>query len=93
MGFMRFRVFAQTRGRLAALVPAAAGVGVAGPATVAAAADAPPMGTVFNEPTGDAAARNAIKDRIRALIAAADEGSTIRMALYHLWDKASRRIW
>ncbi|MEV7866212.1 phospholipase D-like domain-containing protein [Streptomyces sp. NPDC088124] len=91
MRSMRFRVFARTRGRLAALgaalVLAAAGVGVAGPATVAAAADAPPMGTVFNEPTGDAAAQNAIRDRIRALIAAADEGSTIRMALYHLWDR------
>lgn len=48
---------------------------------------APPMGPVFNDPTStDPARQNAIRDRVRAFIAAADPGSTIRMAMYHLWD-------
>lgn len=56
-----------------------------GPVSQAGAAEAavPTMGPVFNRPTGDAAQQNAIRDRVRAMIAAADDGSTIRMALYH----------
>ncbi|WP_030749376.1 phospholipase D-like domain-containing protein [Streptomyces sp. NRRL F-5135] len=70
-----------------ALVLAAVGLGATGPVARASAADVPPMGTVFNDPTSaDAARQNAIRDRVRDLIAAADEGSTIRMGLYHLWD-------
>ncbi|WP_432150609.1 phospholipase D-like domain-containing protein [Streptomyces sp. bgisy029] len=62
---------------------------VLGPVPRAGAADAavPAMGPVFNRPTGDAAQQNAIRDRARAMIAAADNGSTIRMALYHFWDQ------
>ncbi|MFI5801709.1 phospholipase D-like domain-containing protein [Streptomyces sp. NPDC051561] len=62
---------------------------VLGPVSQAGAADAavPPMGPVFNRPTGDVAQQNAIRDRARAMIAAADNGSTIRMALYHFWDR------
>ncbi|WP_236242194.1 phospholipase D-like domain-containing protein [Streptomyces sp. CC228A] len=53
----------------------------------AAEAAAPPMGTLFNNPTSsDPAQQNAIRNQVRALIAAADTGSTIRMALYHFWD-------
>ncbi len=45
------------------------------------------MGTLFNNPTSsDPAQQNAIRNQVRALIAAADTGSTIRMALYHFWD-------
>ncbi|MGW7410905.1 phospholipase D-like domain-containing protein [Streptomyces sp. NPDC054863] len=71
------------------LAVAAAGL-VLGPVSPAGAADAavPPMGPVFNRPTGDVAQQRAIRDRARAMIAAADSGSTIRMALYHFWDKA-----
>ncbi|MGW0469262.1 phospholipase D-like domain-containing protein [Streptomyces sp. NPDC003027] len=69
--------------------------GVLGPAQSATADEAPPadaaavpaMGPVFNDPTSDDPGRqNAIRNRVRAFIAAADSGSTIRMAMYHLWD-------
>ncbi|GGT85332.1 phospholipase D-like domain-containing protein [Streptomyces lateritius] len=56
------------------------------PAEVAAV---PAMGPLFNDPTSaDPARQNAIKDRVREFIAAADTGSTIQMAIYHLWDNA-----
>ncbi|MFF7177002.1 phospholipase D-like domain-containing protein [Streptomyces sp. NPDC008121] len=59
----------------------------AGEAAPVEAAAVPALGPLFNNPTsGDPAAQNAIKNRIRELIAAADPGSTIRMAMYHLWD-------
>ncbi|MFF0739577.1 phospholipase D-like domain-containing protein [Streptomyces sp. NPDC004111] len=73
----------------ATMLAVAAAALVLGPAPQAGAADAavPPMGAVFNRPTGDTTEQNAIRDRARAMIAAADNGSTIRMALYHFWDK------
>lgn len=76
--------------------------GVLGPAQAASARDgavpagtaaedvvagSPQMGPVFNDPTSaDPARQNAVRDRAREFIAAADTGSTIRMAMYHLWD-------
>ncbi|MFF8609638.1 phospholipase D-like domain-containing protein [Streptomyces sp. NPDC015346] len=53
----------------------------------AEAVAAPAMGPLFNDPTSaDPARQNAIKNRVREFIAAADTGSTIQMAMYHLWD-------
>ncbi|MFJ8669844.1 phospholipase D-like domain-containing protein [Streptomyces sp. NPDC093600] len=72
-----------------------AAAGVLGSAQSATADEAPPaevaavpaMGPVFNDPTSaDPARQNAIRNRVREFIAAADSGSTIRMAMYHLWD-------
>ena len=85
---MRIRLHGRLATFAATLAVAAAAL-VLGPVPQAGAADAavPPMGPVFNRPTGDAAQQNAIRDRARAMIAAADNGSTIRMALYHFWDK------
>lgn len=83
-----------------ALLTAAGALGAAGgqqsavasPAdgsAMAAAVPVPPMGPLFNDPTSaDPAQQNSIKDRVRALIAAADAGSTVQMAMYHFWDTA-----
>lgn len=66
--------------------PAAEEMPAAQPVEAAASA-VPALGPLFNDPTSaDPAAQNAIKNRVREFIAAADAGSTIRMAMYHLWD-------
>ncbi|MFD3726654.1 phosphatidylserine/phosphatidylglycerophosphate/cardiolipin synthase family protein [Streptomyces sp. NPDC058671] len=75
-----------------ALVLTAGAIGSAQSATAeetasAEAAAVPALGPLFNTPTSaDPAAQDAIRNRVRELVAAADDGSTIRMAMYHLWD-------
>ncbi|MFF6835805.1 phospholipase D-like domain-containing protein [Streptomyces sp. NPDC012438] len=43
-------------------------------------------GPIFNRPTGDTAEQQAIRSQVRSVIANADSGSIIRLAMYHLWD-------
>ncbi|MFF4174084.1 phosphatidylserine/phosphatidylglycerophosphate/cardiolipin synthase family protein [Streptomyces sp. NPDC001744] len=43
-------------------------------------------GPIFNRPTGDTAAQQAIRSQVRSVIANADSGSIVRLAMYHLWD-------
>ncbi|MFV0131988.1 phospholipase D-like domain-containing protein [Streptomyces sp. HMX87] len=45
-------------------------------------------GPVFNRPTGSAAEQQAIRAQVRSVIANADSGSVIRLAMYHFWDDA-----
>ncbi|MFI8916869.1 phosphatidylserine/phosphatidylglycerophosphate/cardiolipin synthase family protein [Streptomyces sp. NPDC053513] len=59
----------------ALLVPAQS----AGAATVT-------TGPVFNRPTGTTADQQAIRAQVRSVIAGADSGSVLRLAMYHLWD-------
>ncbi|GAA2359587.1 phospholipase D-like domain-containing protein [Dactylosporangium salmoneum] len=60
----------------------AAGAGIVSP-PAAHAAEAPYTHAIFNDPTGDDAAKNRIYTRLLELIEGAPEGSTIRMAMYY----------
>ncbi|WP_371656501.1 MULTISPECIES: phospholipase D-like domain-containing protein [unclassified Streptomyces] len=55
-------------------------VGTASAATVT-------TGPVFNDPTGDSAAQQAIRSQVRSVVANADSGTSLRLAMYHLWDE------
>ncbi|MFF5427714.1 MULTISPECIES: phosphatidylserine/phosphatidylglycerophosphate/cardiolipin synthase family protein [unclassified Streptomyces] len=89
---MRTSVRRRLSATFIALVLTVGAIGSAQSATAEETAPAetaavPALGPLFNTPTSaDPAAQNAIKNRVRELIAAADDGSTIRMAMYHLWD-------
>ncbi|MFI8521895.1 phospholipase D-like domain-containing protein [Streptomyces sp. NPDC085481] len=85
---IRRRVYAAgTALILAAGVLASAQSATAEEAQPAEVSAVPAMGPVFNDPTSaDPARQDAIRTRVREFIAAADAGSTIRMAMYHLWD-------
>ncbi|MCX5411583.1 phospholipase D-like domain-containing protein [Streptomyces sp. NBC_00059] len=56
------------------------------PAQTADAATVPTT-PVFNKPTGTAAEQQAILTQVRSVIANADSGSVLRLAMYHLWDE------
>ncbi|MFE9814700.1 phospholipase D-like domain-containing protein [Streptomyces sp. NPDC005773] len=56
------------------------------PAQTADAATVP-AGPVFNKPTGTASEQQAIRAQVRSVIANADSGSVLRLAMYHLWDE------
>ncbi|MFF3390947.1 phospholipase D-like domain-containing protein [Streptomyces sp. NPDC002669] len=56
------------------------------PAQTAEAATVP-AGPVFNKPTGTTAEQQAIRAQVRSVIANADSGSVLRLAMYHLWDE------
>jgi phosphatidylserine/phosphatidylglycerophosphate/cardiolipin synthase-like enzyme len=43
-------------------------------------------GPVFNRPTGTTAEQQSIRAQVRSVIANADSGSILRLAMYHLWD-------
>ncbi|WP_051844680.1 phosphatidylserine/phosphatidylglycerophosphate/cardiolipin synthase family protein [Streptomyces globisporus] len=58
------------------------------PAQSADAAAAVTTGPVFNRPTGTTTDQQAIRAQVRSVIAAADSGSVVRLAMYHLWDDA-----
>ncbi|MEV6108577.1 phospholipase D-like domain-containing protein [Streptomyces sp. NPDC051940] len=45
-----------------------------------------PTGPVFNKPTGTTAEQEAIRSQVRSVVANADAGSIVRLAMYHLWD-------
>ncbi|MFD7866452.1 phospholipase D-like domain-containing protein [Streptomyces sp. NPDC059783] len=78
-----------TPGRRAAGVLLAATACVAAllvPAQTAAAATVP-TGPVFNKPTGTTAEQQTIRAQVRSVIANADSGSVLRLAMYHLWDE------
>ncbi|MFF8691578.1 phospholipase D-like domain-containing protein [Streptomyces sp. NPDC002431] len=56
------------------------------PAQTAGAATVP-TSPVFNKPTGTTAEQQAIRAQVRSVIANADSGSVLRLAMYHLWDE------
>ncbi|MGW6204275.1 phospholipase D-like domain-containing protein [Streptomyces sp. NPDC055089] len=56
------------------------------PAQTADAATVPTT-PVFNKPTGTRAEQEAILAQVRSVIANADSGSVLRLAMYHLWDE------
>lgn len=56
------------------------------PAQTADAATVP-AGPVFNKPTGTTSEQQAIRAQVRSVIANADSGSVLRLAMYHLWDE------
>ncbi|MFJ6434335.1 phospholipase D-like domain-containing protein [Streptomyces sp. NPDC091416] len=56
------------------------------PAQTADAATVPTT-PVFNKPTGTTAEQQAILTQVRSVIANADSGSVLRLAMYHLWDE------
>lgn len=75
------------RAILAGLAVVAAAAGTAGvlvTAPAANAAEAPHTQAIFNDPTGDDAAKNRIFTRLVELIDGAEVGSTIRMATYYV---------
>ncbi|GAA0587114.1 phospholipase D-like domain-containing protein [Streptomyces crystallinus] len=57
-----------------------------GPVDTASAATVT-TGPVFNDPTGDSAAQQAIRGQVRSVVANADSGTSLRLAMYHLWDE------
>ncbi|WP_369373103.1 phospholipase D-like domain-containing protein [Streptomyces sp. cg36] len=57
-----------------------------GPVDSAGAA-AVTTGPVFNDPTGDGTAQQAIRSQVRSVVANADSGTSLRLAMYHLWDE------
>ncbi|WP_255955124.1 phospholipase D-like domain-containing protein [Streptomyces odontomachi] len=61
------------------LIPAGGSAQAATTATV-------PTGAVFNKPTGSTAEQQAIRTQVQTIVANADSGSIIRVAMYHLWD-------
>ncbi|OKI91819.1 hypothetical protein AMK10_25895 [Streptomyces sp. CB02058] len=56
------------------------------PAQTADAATVPTT-PVFNKPAGTTAEQQAILTQVRSVIANADSGSVLRLAMYHLWDE------
>ncbi|GGR76106.1 hypothetical protein GCM10010252_13320 [Streptomyces aureoverticillatus] len=66
----------------------AAGAGAAGaaPDDTAAATPSWTEGPVFNDPLGTDAAQHAIRTRLIELTDAAVPGSTIKVAVYHVWE-------
>ncbi|MEW2622983.1 phospholipase D-like domain-containing protein [Streptomyces sp. NPDC048106] len=75
-------------GKRAAGVLFAAAACVAALIVPAQSADAATVttGPVFNRPTGTTAEQQAIRAQVRSVIANADSGSILRLAMYHLWD-------
>ncbi|MBE4737650.1 MULTISPECIES: phospholipase D-like domain-containing protein [Streptomyces] len=77
----------RVRGAVAlATVLAAAGVQVTTAAGVAQAAPNWTEGPLFNDPLGDGNAQLAIRTRLIELTDAALPGSTIKVAVYHVWE-------
>lgn len=70
-----------------ATVLSAAGIQAAG-ATGTSAAQAPrwPEGPIFNDPLGTVDQQHAIRTRLIELTDAAVRGSTIKVAVYHVWE-------
>ncbi|MCF3122899.1 hypothetical protein IPZ68_24790 [Streptomyces arenae] len=71
-----------------ATVLSAAGLHAAGAAGTASAEAAPAWteGPIFNDPKGDTAHQYAIRARLLELTNAAVPGSTIKVAVYHVWE-------
>ncbi|MFE7837722.1 phospholipase D-like domain-containing protein [Streptomyces sp. NPDC057474] len=75
------------RGALAlAIVLSVAGVQAAMSAGTAQAAPAWTEGPIFNDPLGEESEQLAIRTRLTELTAAALPGSTIKVAVYHVWE-------
>ncbi|WP_190135040.1 phospholipase D-like domain-containing protein [Streptomyces longispororuber] len=91
-GTGRHRALRPAKGRrravaLATVLSAATGLQTASPAT--AAPGTPPVwpeGPVFNDPLGTVEKQHAIRTRIISLVDAAVKGSTIKVAVYHVWE-------
>ncbi|MGA4841949.1 phospholipase D-like domain-containing protein [Streptomyces sp. G45] len=72
---------------LATVLSATAGVQAASTATAAPAATPSwPEGPVFNDPLGTVEQQHAIRTRLIELTEAAEPGSTIKVAVYHVWE-------
>ncbi|MYX97733.1 hypothetical protein GT045_23695 [Streptomyces sp. SID486] len=54
---------------------------------VASSAGTEQSGPVFNNPLGTAAEQNAIRTRILTYVGSAPANSSVKVALYHLWDR------
>jgi phosphatidylserine/phosphatidylglycerophosphate/cardiolipin synthase-like enzyme len=67
------------------LVAAGVLAGVLAPAGIASGATVA-TGPIFNQPTGTTAEQESIRNQVRSVIANADNGSAIRLAMYHFWD-------
>jgi len=81
------RISVRTRYLVGALAGTAAVLaGVLIPTGSAEAAGVP-TGPIFNNPTGDTSDQRAIRTQVHDIVANADEGSVLRLAMYHFWDE------